>query len=126
MLAVELKELKIDYDFDIDLLGFSDDELKQFGIDEPIEDSFEPTKEPDDEVEVDENVEPVTELGDVWILGEHRLICGDSRDADVVEKVMAGNKPNLMVTDPPYGVKHDPTSSVRPDGNGGVKKIILQ
>ena len=113
MLAVELKELKVDYDFDMDLLGFSDDELKQFGIDESIEDSFEPTKEPDDEVEVDENVEPVTELGDVWILGDHRLICGDSRDADVVEKVMAGNKPNLMVTDPPYGVKYDPSTRLR-------------
>lgn len=113
MLAVELKELKVDYDFDMDLLGFSDEELKQFGIDEPIEDSFEPTKEPDDEVEVDESVEPVTELGDVWVLGDHRLICGDSRDADVVEKVMAGNKPNLMVTDPPYGVKYDPSTRLR-------------
>lgn len=123
MLGVELKELKVDYNFDMDLLGFSDDELKQFGIDEPIEDSFEHTKEPDDEVEVDEDVEPVTKLGDVWILGEHRLICGDSRDVDVVEKVMAGNKPNLMITDPPYGVKYAPTSRVKPDGNGGVKNL---
>jgi DNA modification methylase len=122
MLAVELKELKGEYDFDMELLGFSDEELKQFGVDEPIDEDFEPTKEPDDEVEFDESIEPVTELCDVWILGDHRLICGDSRDADVVEKVIAGNKPNLMVTDPPYGVKYDPTSRVKPDEDGGVKK----
>lgn len=113
MLAVELKELSNEYDFDMELLGFSDEELKQYGVMEPIEDSFVPEKDADDEVEVNEEVAPVTMPGDVWLLGDHRLICGDSRDADVVEKVMAGNNPNLMVTDPPYGVKYDPSTRLR-------------
>src|SRR5690606_2493462 len=46
--------------------------------------------------------------GDVWIMGKHRLICGDSTDPEVVDLALAGVKPNLMVTDPPYGVNYDP------------------
>ena len=51
--------------------------------------------------------EPVTVLGDLWLLGNHRLVCGDSTSADDVEKVLNGVKPHLMVTDPPYGVNYD-------------------
>jgi DNA modification methylase len=51
-------------------------------------------------------VEPKTKPGDVWLLGRHRLVCGDSTDADVVAKCLNGAKPHLMVTDPPYGVKY--------------------
>jgi DNA modification methylase len=47
------------------------------------------------------------QLGDVWLLGNHRIICGDSTDESVVQKVMNGMIPFLMVTDPPYGVKYD-------------------
>ncbi len=50
----------------------------------------------------------ITQLGDIYILGEHRLICGDSTDPETVEKVMNGNEPVLMVTDPPYGVNYKP------------------
>jgi DNA modification methylase len=49
-----------------------------------------------------------TELGQIWQLGDHRLFCGDSTSADDVEKLLAGDKPLLMVTDPPYGVAYDP------------------
>ena len=48
-------------------------------------------------------------LGDVWILGKHRIVCGDSTDADCVAKALNGVTPHLMVTDPPYGVNYDPT-----------------
>jgi DNA modification methylase len=51
---------------------------------------------------------PVSRLGDVWLLGRHRLVCGDSTDPAVVERVLAGVQPHLMVTDPPYGVEYDP------------------
>jgi len=51
---------------------------------------------------------PVSTLGDVWVLGRHRLICGDSTDAATVATVLDGVRPNLMVTDPPYGVGYDP------------------
>ena len=47
---------------------------------------------------------PVSRLGDVWLLGRHRLICGDRTDATVVERVLAGVRPHLMITDPAYGV----------------------
>ena len=57
----------------------------------------------------DPPAEPVTQLGDVWTLGRHRLICGDSADEAAVARVLAGNEPALMVTDPPFGVNYDPT-----------------
>ena len=51
---------------------------------------------------------PVSRLGDVWLLGRHRLICGDATNAADVAAVLAGAEPHLMVTDPPYGVDYDP------------------
>ena len=61
-----------------------------------------------DENEVPETPsDPRTKLGDVWIMGNHRIICGDSTSADVVAKLLGDVKPHLMVTDPPYGVEYD-------------------
>ena len=54
-------------------------------------------------------VDPISKLGDLWILGEHRIICGDSTDKVAVGLVLAGDAPTLMVTDPPYGVEYDPS-----------------
>lgn len=79
--------------------------------------------DPDDEVEIEEG-EPVTREGDVWILGDHRLICGDCTDGEVVKSVMNGAKPNLMVTDPPYGVKYNPES--RPVSEKSGRKSTVQ
>lgn len=52
--------------------------------------------------------DPVTRSGDLWVLGSHRLLCGDATDAGAVERLLAGVRPHLMVTDPPYGVNYDP------------------
>ena len=52
--------------------------------------------------------QPVSRPGDLWILGDHRIICGDSTDPDTVAQLLAGAKPHLMVFDPPYGVEYDP------------------
>lgn len=52
--------------------------------------------------------DPISKLGDVWVLGDHRLMCGDSTDVGAVDRLLGGIKPNLMVTDPPYGVNYDP------------------
>jgi DNA modification methylase len=57
--------------------------------------------------EVAPPLKPVSALGDIWALGGHRIGCGDSTDADFVVRVLNGNQPNLMVTDPPYGVEYD-------------------
>ena len=51
---------------------------------------------------------PVSQTGDLWMLGRHRLLCGDSTVATDAERVLDGVEPHLMVTDPPYGVEYDP------------------
>jgi|688.fasta_scaffold336540_1 DNA modification methylase len=64
-------------------------------------------------------VDPITKPGDIWILGEHRLLCGDSTKAEDVGRLMAGAKADMMVTDPPYGVEYDAdwrNQAKRPDG----------
>jgi DNA modification methylase len=63
--------------------------------------------------------DPVTKPGDLWLLGEHRLLCGDSTKGEDVGRVLGGRKPFIMVTDPPYGVEYDPdwrNRAERPDG----------
>ena len=96
ILALEIGELSDD-DFDISLLGFSDVELNGFLLKE-----FEGLT---DEDEVPEPpVDPVTKLGDIWQLGNHRLVCGDASQTTDVEKLMEGQYPDLICTDPPYGM----------------------
>jgi len=105
MLALELKELG-ETGFDLDLTGFSLDEINGLT---PLE--VEPGLTDEDAVpEAPE--EPVTRLGDVWILGQHRLMCGDSTSIDAVEKLMDGQKAEMVFTDPPYGMNAVTKSSV--------------
>lgn len=93
-LEEELAELH-DMDFDMSAFGFDDFD------DNPIE-------VVEDEVpEVDEETEPLTQLGDIWQLGRHRLMCGDSTDKECVERLMSGKKADLLVTDPPYNVAYE-------------------
>lgn len=107
MLKIELDGLK-DLDFDLDLVGFSDDELAKL-LQEPEKEGL------TDEDEVPEAPEkPVTVEGDIWVLGNHRLMCGDSTSIDAVEKLMNNQSVDLLYTDPPYNVafngrsgKHD-------------------
>jgi len=99
-LKVEIERLT-ELDFDIDLLGFDDDMLAGLMEDEPAEG----LTDEDDVPEVEDD--PVTVEGDVWILGNHRLMCGDSTSIDAVDKLMAGNKADMVFTDPPYGMKLD-------------------
>jgi len=99
MLGIELRELDL-ADFDMDVIGFNADELANLLLDpgEGLTDPDDIPAEPD---------EPISVLGDVWVLGKHRLVCGDSTDADVVAKALNGIEPHLMVTDPPYGVEYN-------------------
>ena len=84
----------------VELAGFDEDELVAL-----LADKTEGLTDPDEIPEEPE--EPVSKPGDVWVLGKHRLRCGDSTSADDVEALLAGVQPHLMVTDPPYGVGYD-------------------
>lgn len=102
MLAVELSDLQ-GADFDVSLLGFSDSEIgKIFDIGDVKEDDFDIAEEL--------SKPAVSRAGDIWKIGPHRLICGDSTKAETYEKLMDGKKANLVVTDPPYNVDYEGTA----------------
>ena len=103
-LAQELTEL-INEDYDVDLTGFSGDEVGSL-LDDLMRSEGEMPAE-NDIPEVPEK--PISRAGDVWLMGPHRLLCGDSTKINDVNRLLDGVKPHLMVTDPPYGVNYDPT-----------------
>ncbi|MFA9216436.1 MAG: site-specific DNA-methyltransferase, partial [Sphingomonadaceae bacterium] len=98
LLAEELRELEAD-GFDMDLIGFSEDELAALM---PEVEQLEPGAEDDAVPEVP--VQPVTVLGDLWVLGKHRLMCGDSTSIDAIDQLLAGEKVEMVFTDPPYNI----------------------
>jgi len=100
MLSVEISELQ-GVDFDLSVLGFDEAELSKLMGD--IEDVK------DDDFDVDEELKKpaATKVGDLWLLGNHRLICGDSTKIDTFTVLMDGKQANLVVTDPPYNVNYE-------------------
>ena len=105
LLAAELRELHAD-EFDLGLIGFDQAALDRLlgdgGGEEPAADG-----DPDAPVPEPPTI-PVTRHGDLWLLGPHRLLCGDATSAADVARLLDGAKPHLMITDPPYGVNYDP------------------
>lgn len=96
MLKVELEDLK-EIDFDLNLTGFSDEELKAILVEDPTEaheDNFD--GEPPEVAR--------SQLGDIWTMGEHRLMCGDSTSENDVKALMQDEKADMVFTDPPYNV----------------------
>lgn len=105
LLDNKLNESEWDFDIlleDIPTLDFSDFDLDW---ELPELDEHEDIEIVEDEVP--EEVDNKTELGDIWLLGNHRLICGDSTDTAVIEKLMDGRKADLLITDPPYNVDYE-------------------
>lgn len=122
MLALEMKELE-ESDFNLDILGFSEDELKEL---ENFGESQTEAKSEEDEIP-EAPVEPITKRGDVWILGEHRLMCGDTTMFDDVRKLMRDDCAAMIFTDPPYNVNYGSTmkDSIRYHaGTLGGRKIM--
>lgn len=116
LLAVEIEELTGE-GFDISLLGFDDDELSGMEVDTG-------TKGLTDEDETPEvQAEAITKPGDVWILGKHRVMCGDSTSIDAVEKLMDGQKADMVFTDPPYGVDY---KGINNDDRGGLEELLRE
>lgn len=101
-LAAELARLGED-GFDLSLTGFGEEEIGRLldGLDDGVGDAGE------DQVS-EPPADPVTRPGDLWLLGPHRLLCGDATVATDVEQLLDKTVPHLMVTDPPYGVDYDP------------------
>ena len=99
LLKLELEELG-DLGFDLDVIGFSDEELDELlGADE------QPGETDEDEIPEVED-EPVSRQGDVWIMGDHRLLCGDSTSKQNLDKLMSGELADMAFTDPPYNVDY--------------------
>ena len=104
LLPIELGELQ-SCNYDLGLLGFDADDLAKLldpGVNEGLTDPDEVPEPPD---------EPVTQPGDLWILGDHRLLCGDSSKPEDLDRLLDGAKIHLVNTDPPYNVKVEPRSN---------------
>lgn len=114
LLKVELEKLKIE-DVDLNMLGFDDVELNEILKPEIIEGKT----DEDDVPEVPEV--PKTKLGDIYILGKHRLMCGDSTNISDVEKLMGGAKADMVFTDPPYGVDY---KGINNDSRDGLEDLL--
>jgi len=107
-LSAELERLQ-ELDFNLDLTGFDAYELAQLLQPEQVEG----LTDEDDVPAVPE--EPKTVEGDVWVLGRHRLMCGDSTSIDAVEKLMDGKRADMVFTDPPYGVSYQSNMRTKSD-----------
>ena len=114
MLTLELGDLK-EAGFSLDILGFDPKELDNLLEPEQVDGLT------DEDAVPDIPEEPVTKLGDIYQLGNHRLMCGDSTSIDAVERLMDGNLADLLHTDPPYNVNYD--NSSRPNPGKSLGKI---
>jgi DNA modification methylase len=97
LLALEVQELK-ESDFDLDLTGFDPGEIDSLLALEDDERANATPPLPET---------PVSRPGELWLLGRHRVLCGDATGAEAVARLLADRKPRLMVTDPPYGIELD-------------------
>jgi DNA modification methylase len=101
LIKLEISALKLE-GYDVMTLGFPELQLRSFGVSVG---AINPDVDP--EAAPEPPKVPVSERGDVWLLGDHRLVCGDATSKSDVATCLAGAKPHLMVTDPPYGVEYD-------------------
>ena len=118
MLRVELQDLDA-VDFDLTLTGFDLDEIAALTADEATEGLT------DEDAVPEAPEQPVTVEGDVWLLGRHRLLCGDSTSIDAVEKLMGGRKADMVFTDPPYGVNMQRSGSIKGDASMDEAEAII-
>lgn len=100
MLKLELADLQA-LNFDLDLTGFSTDEIDALLAEKGTEGLTDPDETPEPPVE------PVTRLGDVWVCGEHRVMCGSSLDHAQVELLCGNQRVDMLLTDPPYNVAYE-------------------
>ena len=117
LLKMELKEL--DYkDFDLKMTGFDDKQINDLLFEEK-------QGLTDDDAVPDTPEEPISKLGDIWQLGKHRLLCGDSTKEEDVNKLMDGTKADMVFTDPPYDLVNDSWLDICIDKNKEAEHIIF-
>lgn len=109
LLKLELENLK-ELDFDLELTGFNVDEL-----DELFKQDEEEQEVTEDDFDIEPPEEPKAKLGDIYQLGNHRLMCGDSTKEEDVAKLMNGVKADMVFTDPPYGYKYQSNMRTKTD-----------
>jgi DNA modification methylase len=114
MLSLELMDIKDDVS--LAMLGFSVDELDALLNPTQLTDGL-----TDEDAVPDVPEEPKTKLGDIYQLGNHRLMCGDSTSIDAVEKLMDGQKADMVFTDPPYGVDY---KGINNDSRNGLEDLL--
>ena len=102
LLALELRDLDA-LGYDLDLTGFDDDEISKL-LDLEMGDG---EGQGDADAVPEVRPDPISKPGDVWVLGRHRVMCGDSTDTDEIERLLEGKQPHAVVTDPPYGLGID-------------------
>ena len=103
MLRTEIEALREEQISLLDLIGFSDEELRAMQVDEP---NPAVTSENEDAAPAASATPPCTQRGDLWLLGKHRLLCGDATDIEDLKRVLDGSLADLAWTDPPYGVDY--------------------
>ncbi len=110
-----------EWDWEILANEWNPEELENWGLEGfPFEDEVLEAEE--DNYEAPTDIQTKIQLGDLITIGEHRLLCGDSSDSDLIEKVLNGNTINLLLTDPPYGIDYGGMLKGKGDGNGGADK----
>tara|TARA_R100000935_G_scaffold54898_1_gene84307 strand:+ start:414 stop:1685 length:1272 start_codon:yes stop_codon:yes gene_type:complete len=105
LLTKEITDL-LELDYDLEFTGFTDVELEDMGFDMNLEAFVEEPQSEEDEIPEISEAEPVSKLGDVWVLGNHRVLCGDSCSVDDVERLMNKEKADMIFTDPPWNVNY--------------------
>ena len=129
---VELQQVGANVEgFDVGDFGVSIDQLpgNPFDVKEPTGETTQ-TEQPqveEDDFDPDEVHETKVKAGDVWLLGEHRLMCGDSTDAECVAKLMNGEQADLWLTDPPYNVDYNAKNDyLNKVGKGGAVQVDIE
>lgn len=108
MLADILKDLESE-EFPLELTGYNEDDLSNM-LGDIVDDILDEPEHNDIDSEKEQTLKPMSKPGDLWLLGEHRLICGDATNAETIERLMNGELATMVHTDPPYGVSYETKS----------------
>jgi site-specific DNA-methyltransferase (adenine-specific) len=111
-----------EWDWDMLANEWDTEKLDEWGLDLPVDLSVTELEAEEDDYEVPNEINTDIVLGDLFEIGEHRLLCGDSTDSDLIQKLLNGNKPELLLTDPPYGIDYGGMLKGKGDGKGGADK----